>query len=104
MSKMDHPVVPLPLPLLLLIHLHLLEYPKVNAPEYDINLFNPRVRGLRDRITTMQDICYFLVNKIERGNGIKKVRAPTSEESHVNTVTVASAILSMQQARGYSNV
>ncbi len=63
---MDSSVLQFPLPLLLLIHLHILEYPHVNDPEYDINVFNPRTRGLRDRARSMQDIFYFLVGKIER--------------------------------------
>ncbi|KAK0434653.1 hypothetical protein EV421DRAFT_1839637 [Armillaria borealis] len=63
---MDSSAFQLPLPLLLLIHLHILEYPHVNDPEYDINVFNPRTRGLRDRARSMQDIFYFLVGKIER--------------------------------------
>ncbi|KAK0457824.1 uncharacterized protein EV420DRAFT_1309540 [Desarmillaria tabescens] len=63
---MDSSVLPLPLPLLLLIHLHILEYPHVNDPEYDINVFNSRTRGLRDRTRSTQDIFYFLVGKIER--------------------------------------
>ncbi|KAK0488666.1 hypothetical protein IW261DRAFT_1440886 [Armillaria novae-zelandiae] len=63
---MDSSVCPLPLPLLLLIHLHILEYPHVNDPEYDINVFNAGMRGLRDRARSMQDIFYFLVGKIER--------------------------------------
>ncbi|KAK0189169.1 hypothetical protein F5146DRAFT_1058251 [Armillaria mellea] len=63
---MDNSVFQLPLPLLLLIHLHILEYPHVNDPEYDINVFNPGTHGLRDRAQSMQDIFYFLVGKIER--------------------------------------
>lgn len=55
----------LPIPLLLLVHLHLLEYPLANNPEYDQNLFDPNVRGLRDRTKSMEDMCYFLVGKIE---------------------------------------
>jgi hypothetical protein len=51
--------------LLLLVHLYILHYPSVNAPEYDHDLFNPRVRGLRHRTKTMQDIAYFLVAQIE---------------------------------------
>ncbi|KAG7444424.1 uncharacterized protein BT62DRAFT_934083 [Guyanagaster necrorhizus] len=63
---MDNSVFQLPLPLLLLVHLHILEYPHVNDPEYDINVFNSRTRGLRDRARSTQDIFYFLVGKIER--------------------------------------
>lgn len=55
----------LPLPLLLLIHIHLLGYPHADEPEYDEHIFNVKLRGLRDRIKTMEDLCYFLVGKIE---------------------------------------
>ncbi|KAF8269690.1 hypothetical protein EI94DRAFT_924825 [Lactarius quietus] len=55
----------LPLPLLLLIHIHLLGYPRADEPEYDEHVFNVKLRGLRDRIKTMEDLCYFLVGKIE---------------------------------------
>ena len=53
-----------PIPLLFLVHLHLLEYPLANNPEYDHNLFDPNVRGLRDRTKSMEDVCYFLVGKV----------------------------------------
>jgi hypothetical protein len=56
----------LPLPLLLLIHIHLLGYPQADEPEYDEHVFNVKVRGLRDRTKTMEDLCYFLVGKIEQ--------------------------------------
>jgi len=65
----------LPLPLLLLVHLYILQYPHANDAEYDHDLFNPRVRGLRDRTRTMEDIAYFLVSRIE-GKGIKTVGYP----------------------------
>ncbi|KAH9004552.1 hypothetical protein EDB86DRAFT_2883979 [Lactarius hatsudake] len=55
----------LPLPLLLLIHIHLLGYPRADEPEYDEHVFNVKLRGLRDRIKTMEDLCYFLVGRIE---------------------------------------
>ncbi|KAI9464815.1 hypothetical protein F5148DRAFT_1150114 [Russula earlei] len=55
----------LPLPLLLLIHIHLLGYPHADEPEYDEHVFNVKTRGLRDRTKTMEDLCYFLVGKIE---------------------------------------
>ncbi|KAJ7777075.1 hypothetical protein B0H16DRAFT_1406563 [Mycena metata] len=58
-------VFTLPVSLLLLIHLHLLQYPLANKPEYDHNLFDARVRGLRDRTRTMEDVCYFLITRIE---------------------------------------
>ncbi|KAF5356346.1 hypothetical protein D9756_004409 [Leucocoprinus leucothites] len=57
----------LPLPLLLLIHLHILEYPRVNEPQYDKNLFDRRSKGLKDRVRMMEDICYFLVSLLESG-------------------------------------
>ncbi|KAJ7173356.1 hypothetical protein C8R46DRAFT_1189658 [Mycena filopes] len=62
---MSASVFTLPNPLVLLIHLHLLQYPHANKPEYDHNLFDARVRGLRDRTRTMEDICYFLITRIE---------------------------------------
>ena len=64
----------LPTPLLLLVHLHILEYTHANNAEYDHNIFNPRTRGLRERVKTMEDVAYFLVRKIE-GKGIKAVCA-----------------------------
>lgn len=63
----------LPLPLLLLVHIHLLGYPHADEPEYDENVFNVRSRGLRDRTKTMEDLCYFLVGKIERKPRLKSV-------------------------------
>ncbi|KIM88355.1 hypothetical protein PILCRDRAFT_814255 [Piloderma croceum F 1598] len=62
---MTEPVLAVPNLLLLLVHLHLLEYPSVNNPEYDQNLFDPNVRGLRDRVNSMENMSYFLVGKIE---------------------------------------
>ncbi|TFK51950.1 hypothetical protein OE88DRAFT_1679525 [Heliocybe sulcata] len=62
----------LPTPLLLLLHLHLLSYPYANNAEYDENIFNPQTRGIRERAKTMEDICYFLVGKIE-GNARSKI-------------------------------
>ncbi|KIM38389.1 hypothetical protein M413DRAFT_447859 [Hebeloma cylindrosporum] len=35
-------------------------------------MFNPRTRGLRERVKTMEDVAYFLVRKIE-GKGIKAI-------------------------------
>ncbi|KAG6887943.1 hypothetical protein C0995_011457 [Termitomyces sp. Mi166 len=58
-------VFSLPLPLILLIHLHILEYPHANSPEYDHNIFHPRVRGLKERTKLLEDICYFLVGRLE---------------------------------------
>ncbi|EGN95154.1 hypothetical protein SERLA73DRAFT_162709 [Serpula lacrymans var. lacrymans S7.3] len=57
--------LPLPISLVLLIHLHILGYPHANNTEYDQDMFNPRHRGLRERTKTMEDIGYFLVNRIE---------------------------------------
>ncbi|KAJ7036637.1 hypothetical protein C8F04DRAFT_1095201 [Mycena alexandri] len=62
---MSASVFTLPAPLVLLIHLHLLQYPHANKPEYDHNLFDARVRGLRDRTRTMEDVSYFLITRIE---------------------------------------
>ena len=66
-------VISLPNPLILLIHLHILEYPHANNPEYDHNIFNPRLRGLRERTKLMEDISYFLVGRVEGKNGVKTV-------------------------------
>lgn len=62
---MSASVFTLPAPLVLLIHLHILQYPHANKPEYDHNLFDARVRGLRDRTRTMEDVSYFLITRIE---------------------------------------
>ncbi|KAJ7857907.1 hypothetical protein B0H13DRAFT_1727355 [Mycena leptocephala] len=64
---MSTSVFSLPIPLILLIHLHLLQYPHANKPEYDHNIFDAHVRGLRERTRTMEDVCYFLVTRIEDG-------------------------------------
>jgi len=56
----------LSLPLILLVHIHLLGYPHADEPEYDEHVFNVKMRGLRDRTKTMEDLCYFLVGKIEK--------------------------------------
>jgi hypothetical protein len=69
----------LPLPLLLLIHVHLLGYPHADDPEYDEHVFNVKLRGLRDRIKTMEDLCYFLVGKIEPKPRLKSVSLPLSK-------------------------
>jgi hypothetical protein len=69
-------VVGLPIPLLFLVHLHLLEYPLANNPEYDHNLFDPNVRGLRDRTKSMEDVCYFLVGKVEHRKDPAKAVTP----------------------------
>jgi hypothetical protein len=65
-------VFSLPVPLILLVHLHILEYPHANKPEYDHNIFDPRVRGLRERTKLLEDTSYFLVGRLE-GNA-KTVR------------------------------
>jgi hypothetical protein len=68
-------VFSLPVPLFLLIHLHLLQYPHSNKPEYDHNVFDTRIRGLRDRTRTMEDVCYFLVSRIAgTKERVRKVR------------------------------
>ncbi|KAJ7648234.1 hypothetical protein DFH06DRAFT_1095677 [Mycena polygramma] len=66
-------VFSLPVPLVLLIHLHLLQYPHANKPEYDHNVFDARVRGLRERTRTMEDVCYFLASRIEGKDRVHKV-------------------------------
>ncbi len=66
----------LPLPLLLLIHIHLLGYPQADDPEYDEHVFNVKTRGLRDRTKTMEELCYFLVGKIEHKPHLKSVSFP----------------------------
>ena len=58
-------VFSLPIPLILLVHLHILEYPHANKPEYDHSIFDPRVRGLRERIKVLEDTGYFLVGRLE---------------------------------------
>jgi hypothetical protein len=60
-------VLPHPWSLILLIHLHILEYPQAETSDHDHNIFDPLRRGLRDRTKSMEDICYFLVGKIEGG-------------------------------------
>lgn len=68
-------VLNIPLHLLLLIHLHLLRCPHIDNPEYTQDLFNPQVRGIRERSKTMEDVCYFLVGKVERSaQAAKRVR------------------------------
>jgi hypothetical protein len=62
---MSATVFSLPVPLILLVHLHILEYPHANKPEYDHNIFDARVRGLRERTKLLEDICYFLVERLE---------------------------------------
>lgn len=74
-------ILSLPIPLILLVHLHILRYPHANEPEYDHKIFDPRVRGLRDRTKLMEDISYFLVGCLEGGrDGARSVR----EFTHLN--------------------
>jgi hypothetical protein len=68
----------LPLPLVLLIHIHLLGYPHADDPEYDEHVFNVKTRGLRVRTKTMEELCYFLVGKIENKPHLKSVSFPLS--------------------------
>ncbi|ESK91576.1 hypothetical protein Moror_2571, partial [Moniliophthora roreri MCA 2997] len=60
------------LPLLLLVHLQILQYTKVNEPQYDLDLFASN-RGLTERTKSMEDICYFLVECAEGKNGARKI-------------------------------
>ncbi|GLB43260.1 hypothetical protein LshimejAT787_1301610 [Lyophyllum shimeji] len=62
---MSASVLSLPRHLILLVHLHILEYPHAHKAEYDHNIFEPRVRGLRDRTKTLEDIAFFLVGRLE---------------------------------------
>lgn len=62
----------IPLHLLLLIHLHLLRCPHVDNSEYNQDLFNSQVRGIRERSKAMEDVCYFLVGKVERSSQAAK--------------------------------
>ena len=64
----------LPTSLLLLIHLHLLNFPSTDALNYDEKLFDPKTRGIRERVSTMEDVSYFLVGKVEGYISAKKVR------------------------------
>ncbi|KZT07535.1 uncharacterized protein LAESUDRAFT_758541 [Laetiporus sulphureus 93-53] len=57
----------LPNSLLLLTHLHLLNFPPQDASRYDEHLFHPTRSGIRERTRAMEEICYFLVGKIEGG-------------------------------------
>lgn len=65
----------LPCPLVLFIHLHLLHFSPKEGPGYDERLFDPKTRGIRERMTAMEDVSYFLVAKIEGSiASAKKVR------------------------------
>lgn len=59
--------VVLPNSLLILVHLHLLNYPLKDASGYDDRLFDPMLRGIRERTKAMEDISYFLVGQVEEG-------------------------------------
>ncbi|KAJ7147703.1 hypothetical protein C8R43DRAFT_1010465 [Mycena crocata] len=74
---MSTSVFSLPVPLILLVHLHILQYPHANKPEYDHNVFNPSIRGLRDRTRTMEDVCYFLVSRVEGTKELARKVIPT---------------------------
>lgn len=95
----------LPLPLVLLVHLHILEYPHANKPEYDHNVFEPRVRGLRDRIKSMEDICFFLIGRIE-GNSVRTVRAIHLDAIRPKLLAsdLATIDLSMRATFGYCRI
>src|SRR5882757_3274888 len=88
-----HQMLSLPLPLLLLIHIHLLGYPHADEPEYDEHVFDVKLRGLRDRIKTMEDLCHFLVGKIESKPRLKSVspsfHLPLSKEPLVYSIVSA---------------
>jgi len=72
---MSAPSNVLPITLLLLVHLHLLNYPPQVASTYNEHLFNPTRTGIRERTKAMEDICYFLVGKVEGGKeSAKSVR------------------------------
>ena len=66
-------MIPLPLSIVLLIHIHLLQYPHANSPEYDDHVFDPKTRGLKDRMKTMEDLTYFLVGKVEGKSALRSV-------------------------------
>jgi len=76
-------VLSLPESLLLLIHLHILQYPYANEPEYDEHIFNVRIRGLRERAKTMEDVAYFLVGRIE-GRSVKTVSNAIRHRSNLH--------------------
>lgn len=82
----------LPLPLLLLVHIHLLGYPHADEPEYDENVFNAKMRGLRDRTKTMEDLCYFLVGKIESKPRLKSVSPSPYQKIHELRTELVSAL------------
>ncbi|KIK54228.1 hypothetical protein GYMLUDRAFT_264742 [Collybiopsis luxurians FD-317 M1] len=65
---MDEAVPILPLPLLFLVHLQILQFPGVNDDQFDIDIFNAHKRGLRARIKLMEDLAYWLVERIEGKN------------------------------------
>lgn len=63
----------LPISLLFLVHLHLLNFPVEDVSVYNEDMFNPTRRGIRERGKTMEDICYFLVSKVEGQATVRKV-------------------------------
>ncbi|KAI0630760.1 hypothetical protein C8Q77DRAFT_1135077 [Trametes polyzona] len=73
---MDSQTQRLPNGLLIILHLHLLDFPLQDATGYDERLFDP-ARGMRERNKAMEDICYFLVGKIEREKERAKAILPT---------------------------
>ncbi|KAJ7773581.1 hypothetical protein DFH07DRAFT_801216 [Mycena maculata] len=85
-------VFSLPVPLILLVHLRILQYPHANKPEYDHNVFDSRVRGLRDRTKTMEDVCYFLVTRI-KGKNLRRMysrlKQPRPDAKAISPLAVA---------------
>ncbi|KAF9072362.1 hypothetical protein BDP27DRAFT_428596 [Rhodocollybia butyracea] len=71
---MNPQFVPLPLELLLLIHLQTLQHPNINDDLFDMHIFDAQKRSLRPRIKMMEDISYWLVEKLE-GKNAKKILA-----------------------------
>ncbi|KAL6306225.1 hypothetical protein BKA93DRAFT_824384 [Sparassis latifolia] len=65
--------VALPHSLLVLVHLHLLDYPLKQAAQYDERLFNSKTNGIRERTKAMEDICYFLLGRIEGRDRAKAI-------------------------------
>ena len=104
---MDFTIISLPNPLILLIHLHILEYPNANNPEYDLNIFNSRVRGLRERVKLMEDISYFLVGRVEGGkSGAKTVSKKRYSDYLINWQIASSniSLCSPVRNRGISDI
>ncbi|GBE86319.1 predicted protein [Sparassis crispa] len=74
-SKSTITALPVALPhsLLVLVHLHLLDYPLKQAAQYDERLFNSKTNGIRERTKAMEDICYFLLGRIEGRDRAKAI-------------------------------